>query len=470
MKLNVQFTNGDMKRFDDIWCLDARDEQKVCRVFHVDPQKIQLETLESQKIDAFWFNKVGALCSPRDEWYYMSTAEDSKEGIKELYYKIKNRNIKKYNKAFDIVIPPKTWFGYKNEDEIEKYAKELGGHIADVTEWALWVTQRLQEGETLFQLNRRWLERDWQWIVKDNKKYCCIGGSVIDFYFASEFHNASYNGGVQFSQVRNFRCAIPLIVVPQNKISQSDEVRKSLTIEITYRNRKKEQIHNVKKYIIEDKKISLNEFEFEFLPNSNEIISVDPRNINFEMFESLFIIEDLGKLQFMNELSKAVRLVKKYPNASFAKPFQLIMPDRMHNTQEILMRVMARDSKNYVKNAKGMAGKIHLLVWCAELISKGKDWKEIVKFKVNSKWSRLLYIDKYGFDEGDTSCSLGNIGFNVNAKEYIAYNTSETIEFLFCKDGFHKYNVLDGTLKNVFFSEEYIDKDTFDMVPILVEY
>ncbi len=29
------------------------------------------------------------------------------------------------------------------------YAKEIGGHIADTTEWALWVTQRLQNGETL---------------------------------------------------------------------------------------------------------------------------------------------------------------------------------------------------------------------------------------------------------------------------------------------------------------------------------
>ena len=132
--------------------------------------------------------------------------------------------------------------GLQKYNRIEDYAREIGGHIADITEWALWVTQRLQDGETLKQLNAQWINRDWQWIVKDGSEYLCIGGSVIDFNPGSEFTD----GKPKNYHIHNFRCAVPLVVVPVGKISKSNCSEKKLTIEITYQNGGKEKISNVK--------------------------------------------------------------------------------------------------------------------------------------------------------------------------------------------------------------------------------
>lgn len=152
------------------------------------------------------------------------------------------------------------------------YAKEIGGHIADTTEWALWVTQRLQNGETLEQLNQKWIERDYQWIIKENFYGCfldcCLGGSVIGFDFGSE------SEGTKNPETKDYRCAVPLIVVEGEEKTQSNKEEKSITIEITYTNGEKEQVHNVKKYSLED--IYMNngscsrQFGFEFLPYVNE--------------------------------------------------------------------------------------------------------------------------------------------------------------------------------------------------------
>ena len=164
----------------------------------------------------------------------------------------------------------------------------------------LFRSQRLQDGETLKQLNAQWINRDWQWIVKDGSEYLCIGGSVIDFNPGSEFTD----GKPKNYHIHNFRCAVPLVVVPVGKISKSNCSEKKLTIEITYQNGGKEKISNVKKYIVYDKDVL--QPDFTFLPFATESISVNPENIKFEMFDNLFLIDDPEELQFMSDLAMYV--------------------------------------------------------------------------------------------------------------------------------------------------------------------
>ena len=135
MNLAVKLTNGTIKRFKEILYLDAKDEKSVCERFHVEPQKVRMKTLESQQIRPFYFDENGKTCDQNDECYYTVSTRKSEKFIEEIKKHLRKR--KEYIKPFDIVIPPKTWLGYKSSKELEMYAKEIGGHIADTTEWAL---------------------------------------------------------------------------------------------------------------------------------------------------------------------------------------------------------------------------------------------------------------------------------------------------------------------------------------------
>ena len=471
IKLDVASSTGFINHFSNIRCLDAIDEQSVFKVFHVEPEKLQLETLKFQKAANFCFNKNGALCASMDSSLtYSISSKTIEEAL--TYIGEKLQSAKSYA-PYDIVIPPKTWWGYKNTIELEDYAREIGGHIADITEWALWVTQRLQDGETLKQLNAQWINRDWQWIVKDGSEYLCIGGSVIDFNPGSEFTD----GKPKNYHIHNFRCAVPLVVVPVGKISKSNCSEKKLTIEITYQNGGKEKISNVKKYIVYDKDVL--QPDFTFLPFATESISVNPENINFEMFDNLFIIDDPEELQFMSDLAMYVNLVKAFPQAGFSKQFKLVFPDRMHNNQNLdcLTYTMVSDAMNEVKNIKGMAGKIHLLVWVAEMISQGKNWREVLNCKINSKWSKFLYIDRYGYNDSFHIAYVGDQDFTSNFSNTIYFskdpNLIEARKLLFHSDSHHRYSILDGSLKNLLSKETNREADPYyvsscNMVPILI--
>lgn len=468
IKLDVASSTGFINHFSNIRCLDAIDEQSVFKVFHVEPEKLQLETLKFQKAANFCFNKNGALCASMDSSLtYSISSKTIEEAL--TYIGEKLQSAKSYA-PYDIVIPPKTWWGYKNTIELEDYAREIGGHIADITEWALWVTQRLQDGETLKQLNAQWINRDWQWIVKDGSEYLCIGGSVIDFNPGSEFTD----GKPKNYHIHNFRCAVPLVVVPVGKISKSNCSEKKLTIEITYQNGGKEKISNVKKYIVYDKDVL--QPDFTFLPFATESISVNPENIKFEMFDNLFLIDDPEELQFMSDLAMYVNLVKAFPQAGFSKQFKLVFPDRMHNTNNPYYSpsLMVSDAINEVKNIKGMAGKMHLLVLGAEMISQGRNWKEVFNFEIKSRWSKFIYIDCYSYNDNFHTAYVGDCDFTDKFTNKICsskdHNLIEARKLLFCSDNRHRYSILDGTLKNAF-SKKAADSSyvSSNMVPILVE-
>lgn len=53
IKLDVASSTGFINHFSNIRCLDAIDEQSVFKVFHVEPEKLQLETLNFKKRRTF---------------------------------------------------------------------------------------------------------------------------------------------------------------------------------------------------------------------------------------------------------------------------------------------------------------------------------------------------------------------------------------------------------------------------------
>ena len=148
----------------------------------------------------------------------------------------------------------------------------------------------------------------------------------------------------------------------------------------------------------------------------------------------------------------------------------------MHNTNNPYYSpsLMVSDAINEVKNIKGMAGKMHLLVWGAEMISQGRNWKEVFNFEIKSRWSKFIYIDRYSYDDNFHTAYVGDCDFTDKFTNKICsskdHNLIEARKLLFCSDNRHRYSILDGTLKNAF-SKKAADSSyvSSDMVPILVE-
>lgn len=67
--------------------------------------------------------------------------------IKEAFAEV-DRYPEKYDSSFYTLSPEKKWNGYKSVKKLDKYAKNLGGHIADWVELALEWAQRISNGES----------------------------------------------------------------------------------------------------------------------------------------------------------------------------------------------------------------------------------------------------------------------------------------------------------------------------------
>ena len=101
IKLDVASSTGFINHFSNIRCLDAIDEQSVFKVFHVEPEKLQLETLKFQKAANFCFNKNGALCASMDSSLtYLISSKTIEEALTYIGEKFQNMvGLQKYNRT-----------------------------------------------------------------------------------------------------------------------------------------------------------------------------------------------------------------------------------------------------------------------------------------------------------------------------------------------------------------------------------
>ena len=116
----------------------------------------------------------------------------------------------KYGRNFKTLIPKKKWGRYYSYDaaELNKWARERGGHMADWCEQALEWAQRINNGESWKDVCENPDLANWCRVViwKDNWTYRIVGGSTSFKVSASFVSSYSYD----FSHV--FNDVVPLIV------------------------------------------------------------------------------------------------------------------------------------------------------------------------------------------------------------------------------------------------------------------
>lgn len=121
-----------------------------------------------------------------------------------------DKHPEKYASAFYTLIPNKKWNKSKSVAELKKYAKDLGGEMANWVEQALEWAQRISNGESWDTICNYEDTATWYRMViwKDNFAYLVGNPSVFKSrYSASYIHPARYHS---LDHVYN---TVPLVVI-----------------------------------------------------------------------------------------------------------------------------------------------------------------------------------------------------------------------------------------------------------------
>lgn len=120
-----------------------------------------------------------------------------------------DKNPEKYSAPFTTMIPEKKWDKHKLVTEMEQYAKELGGHMADWVEQALEWAQRIFNGETWENIcNNPDTAMCYRVVAWDDGFWRLVGGSRA----VNDCCPASYVYDRIFGPFVGFRSTVPLVV------------------------------------------------------------------------------------------------------------------------------------------------------------------------------------------------------------------------------------------------------------------
>ncbi len=105
--------------------------------------------------------------------------EGTRQIILEAFDEV-DKHPEKYAKPFKFIIPKKTW-SCKTVGELKKLAEKLGDRIANWVEWALFLAQRISNGETWVDIcNKPDTEKNYLLIKGKNGSCKVVGGSLYD--------------------------------------------------------------------------------------------------------------------------------------------------------------------------------------------------------------------------------------------------------------------------------------------------
>ncbi len=105
--------------------------------------------------------------------------ERARKYIVDAFEKMK-KNPEKYGKDFKTLRPQKNWT-YRTSKEMERFAHDLGGHVADDVEYCLKLAQRISNGETWEAVcNEPDTAEYYRLIAGNNGYFRLVGGSCIE--------------------------------------------------------------------------------------------------------------------------------------------------------------------------------------------------------------------------------------------------------------------------------------------------
>lgn len=165
----------------------------LCEVAQT-PMVGKLFEIDVSRIDRSRFQE------PRKDW----SQEDRRRTILDSFDMV-DKNAEKYACKFYTLIPEKNWIGGKKVSELEAYAKDLGGLMADWVEQALEWAQRISNGESWEDICKKHdaihLHRVVLWRDGDYRRVGGFGSTV------------SYVFGTNIKCFTTMNDAVPLITI-----------------------------------------------------------------------------------------------------------------------------------------------------------------------------------------------------------------------------------------------------------------
>ena len=104
------------------------------------------------------------------------TQEDVRRLIQEAFEEV-DKCPEKYATTFFIIVPDLRWEGYRTFEELELYAEQLGGQMADWVELALAWAYRISKGEPWESICNEMDKNEWNRVIRWKNGFKIVGGS-----------------------------------------------------------------------------------------------------------------------------------------------------------------------------------------------------------------------------------------------------------------------------------------------------
>ena len=203
MKLEIVFKDGRKEIFDSVASFNIIEEKNIneecySSVVTQTPTEGQFFKVNPLGIDRRKFEKP---ISNRQK-------ERTRQIIQEAFAEV-DKNPEKYACEFYTLIPKKEWHGYRKVVELNAYASNLGGMMADWVEQALEWAQRICNGESWDTICINADMAKWCRVIRwKNGSYRLVGGSRL----YGNCIEASYILHYNYSSIDRFDFAVPLVV------------------------------------------------------------------------------------------------------------------------------------------------------------------------------------------------------------------------------------------------------------------
>ena len=204
MKLEIVFKDGRKDTFGGVVSFNVTEEQITKEECHASdlaqtPSEGKLFEVNPLEIDRSKFEKP--MSNRKQEW--------TRQIIQKAFAEV-DKHPEKYASAFYTLMPEKKWNGLKTVAELNAYANDLDGQMADWVEQALEWAQRLFNGESWETICNNADTAYWYRVILwKNGCYRLVGGSrnININYPASDVGNRGY-----YSNDRIIG-AVPLVVL-----------------------------------------------------------------------------------------------------------------------------------------------------------------------------------------------------------------------------------------------------------------
>lgn len=298
-------------------------------------------------------------------------------------FKALEENPDRYANCFYTMFPEKTWDGPKTMGEINEYAVELGGQLADWVEHYLEIAQRIFNGEDWETLcNNKDTAKFHRVITHGDGDFILVGGGSVKGLKKSP---AQFGWHRRFYLNESLSFTVPLVVFRKKQHCKSTknkefskERQKVKKLEIVFSDGRKEILDCVESVTITEHYI----YEETQIPNEGKMFEVNPLQID----RSLFAKPKKGWEEWTrNIILEAFAEIDKNPERYSASFYTLIPAKTWIGFKTVTeLEAYAKDAGDHMADWVEQA-----LEW-AQRISNGESWEVICDKPDTACWKRLV--------------------------------------------------------------------------------